>query len=93
MRNEHDTLQENHTWTLVPRPLEEKVLSNRWVFKTKRNQGGEIEKYKAILVALGNMQQQGVHYQEVFAPVSRETCNNKDSTTRKSLFRFRGTKR
>jgi len=37
----------------------------------KRNQDGEIEKYKARLVARGNMQEQGVDYQEVFALVAR----------------------
>jgi len=41
------------------------------MFKTKRNQDGEIEKYKARLVARGNMQEQGIHYQEVFAPIAR----------------------
>jgi len=46
-------------------------LSNRWVFKTKRNQDGEIEKYKARLVARDNVQEQGVDYQEVFALVAR----------------------
>jgi len=60
MRNEYDTLEENHTWTLVPRPSDKKVLSNRWIFKTKRNQDGEIEKYKTRLVARGNMQEQGL---------------------------------
>jgi len=56
---------------LLPRPSDKNVLSNRWVFKTKRNQNGEIEKYKARLVARGNMQEQGVDYQEIFAPVAR----------------------
>jgi len=35
------------------------------------NQVGKIEKYKARLVAWNNMQEQGVDYQEVFAPVAR----------------------
>jgi len=62
MRNVYDILQENHTWMLIPRPSDKKVLYNRWLFKTKRNQDGEIEKYKARLVARGNMQEQGIHY-------------------------------
>ncbi|CAK9820302.1 Retrovirus-related Pol polyprotein from transposon TNT 1-94 [Anthophora plagiata] len=62
---------ENQTWTLVPRPNNKKVLSNRWVFKTKINQNGEIEKYKARLVARGHTQQYGIDYEDVFAPVAR----------------------
>jgi len=71
MKQEYDTLQENKTWVLVPRPSNKKVLSNRWVFKTKINQNGEIEKYKARLVARGHVQEHGIDYQEVFAPVAR----------------------
>jgi len=58
-------------WTLVPRPSDKKVLSNRWVFKTKKNQDSEIEKYKARLVVRGNMQEGGIDYQQVFAPIAR----------------------
>lgn len=71
MMNEYNTLQENNTWTLVPRPENKKVLTSRWVYKIKRNQYGEIEKYKARLVARGHTQQKGVDYHEVFAPVAR----------------------
>jgi len=55
MRNEYDTSEENHTWMLVLRSSDKKVFSNRWIFKIKKNQDGEIEKYKARLVARGNM--------------------------------------
>lgn len=71
MHTEIKTLQENNTWTLVPRPKEKKVLTSRWVFKIKRNKDGEIEKYKARLVARGHTQQKGIDYEEVFAPVAR----------------------
>lgn len=71
MKKEYDTLQRNGTWTLVPRPTNMKILTNRWVFKTKINQQGEIEKYKARLVARGHIQEQGIDYEEVFAPVAR----------------------
>lgn len=70
MKREYDTLQENETWTLVPRPTNKKILTNRWVFKTKVVQDGEI-KYKARLVARGNTQEWGIDYEEVFAPVAR----------------------
>lgn len=71
MDSEYASLIENKTWILVPRPKNKKVLSNRWVFKTKCNQKGEIEKFKARLVVRGHTQREGVDYEEVFAPVSR----------------------
>jgi len=68
---EYKSLQENATWILVARPKEKKILSNRWVFKTKINQKGEIEKFKARLVVRGHTQREGIDYQEAFAPVAR----------------------
>lgn len=71
MTTEFQTLQENNTWKLVPRPEGKKILTNRWVFKIRRNQYGEIDRYKARLVARGHIQRKGVDYEEVFAPVAR----------------------
>lgn len=71
MKKEYDTLQENTTWILVPRPINKKVLTNRWVFRTKRNQDGQVEQYKARLVARGHTQEYGVDYDEIFPPVAR----------------------
>lgn len=71
MKKEYDTLQENKTWILVSRPKNKKVLTNRWVFKAKTNEYGEIEKYKARLVARGHTQEYGIDFEEVFAPVAR----------------------
>ena len=71
MDSEHKSLLENKAWILVPRPKNKRILSNRWVFKTKVNQKGEIEKFKARLVVRGHTQREGVDYEEIFAPVSR----------------------
>jgi hypothetical protein len=71
MKKEYDTLQENGTWILVPRPSNKKILTSRWVFKTKVDESGKIKKYKARLVGRGHTQEYGVDYEEVFAPVAR----------------------
>lgn len=71
MDSEYKNLIENKTWILVPKPENKKILSNRWVFKTKINQKGEVEKFKARLVVRGHTQREGVDYEETFAPVSR----------------------
>jgi hypothetical protein len=43
MDKKYEGLLENKTWILVPRPKDKKVLSNRWVFKTKVNQEGKLK--------------------------------------------------
>lgn len=71
MEKEIETLKRNETWSLVPRPENKKVLSNKWVFKTKRNTEGQVERYKARLVARGHIQKAGIDYEEIFAPVTK----------------------
>ena len=46
-------------------------MNCHFVFEVKRNQLGEIEKFKARLVADGNSQQHGVDFDKVFSTVVR----------------------
>jgi len=71
MEKEIETLKRNETWSMVPRPEDKKILSNKWVFKTKRDSKGQVEKHKARLVARGHTQKAGIDYEEIFAPVAR----------------------
>lgn len=43
----------------------------KWIFKTKLNEHGEVDKYKAKLVAKGFSQEHGIDYTEICAPVAR----------------------
>jgi hypothetical protein len=63
----------NNTWTLVPLPVGRKPISCKWVFKIKQSANGEVERYKARLVARGFTQTYGVHYNKKFAPVAKFT--------------------
>ena len=62
---------QNKTWELSDLPSDHKAISQKWVFKVKRDPAGNIVKHKARLVAKGYAQIQGVDYDEVFAPVAR----------------------
>ncbi len=71
MQEEYDSLVVNNTWSLVPFPKARKPISCKWVFKIKHGVDGEVERYKARLVARGFTQTFGVDYNETFAPVAK----------------------
>ncbi|GKV32421.1 hypothetical protein SLEP1_g41032 [Rubroshorea leprosula] len=48
-----------------------KTIGVKWIYKTKLKENGEVDKFKACLVAKGYKQEFGIDYQEVFAPVAR----------------------
>jgi hypothetical protein len=71
MEEEYNALLENNTWTLVDAAPNKKVLSTRWVFKTKSVEDIEKPKYKARLVVRGCAQTKGIDYEEIYSPVVR----------------------
>lgn len=73
MMDEMESLKDNRTFELCELPDERKAIGCKWVYKIKRNCDGEIKRYKARLVGQGFSQQHGVDYDEVFAPVVRQT--------------------
>ncbi|GJU13333.1 putative ribonuclease H-like domain-containing protein [Tanacetum coccineum] len=58
-------------WILVDLPFGKKAISTKWVFRNKRDERSIVVKNKARLVAQGNRQEEGIEYDEVFAPVAR----------------------
>jgi transposase InsO family protein len=66
---EYESFITTKTWTLVPKPANREVLRGRWVFRRKRGKNGEITKYKARWCIRGDMQKEGIDYQEVFSSV------------------------
>ncbi|GJU22070.1 putative ribonuclease H-like domain-containing protein [Tanacetum coccineum] len=58
-------------WVLCDLPDGKRVIGTKWVFRNKRDERGTIIKNKARLVAQGYRQEEGVDYDEVFAPVAR----------------------
>lgn len=68
---EIQAIEKNETWELTTLPAGAKKIGVKWVYKTKYNENGEVDKHKARLVAKGYSQQHGIDYSEVFAPVAR----------------------
>ncbi|GKC85714.1 putative ribonuclease H-like domain-containing protein [Tanacetum coccineum] len=58
-------------WTLVDLLRDKWAISTKWVFRNKKDERGIVVKNKARLVAQGHTQEEGIDYDEVFAPVAR----------------------
>eukprot|EP00253_Pinus_taeda_P014154 PITA_14154 len=71
MDEELEQIERNNTWKLVPRPKDKNVIGTKWIFKNKLNENGEVIRNKARLVCKGYAQQEGIDFEETFAPVAR----------------------
>ena len=71
MKEELIMIEKNKTWELVDRPNHKKAIGVKWVYRTKLNSDGSVNKYKARLVVKGYAQVFGVDFSETFAPVAR----------------------
>nr|GEZ03268.1 hypothetical protein [Tanacetum cinerariifolium] len=71
MQEELDQFARLKVWRLVPRPEGKSVIKTKWIFKNKKDESSLVIQNKARLVAVGYSQQEGIHYDETFAPVAR----------------------
>ncbi|GKG35460.1 putative ribonuclease H-like domain-containing protein, partial [Tanacetum coccineum] len=58
-------------WTLVDLPKGKRAIGTKWVYRNKKDKRGIVVRNKARLVAQGYTQEEGIDYDEVFAPVAR----------------------
>ncbi|GJZ82906.1 putative ribonuclease H-like domain-containing protein, partial [Tanacetum coccineum] len=58
-------------WILVDLPYGKKAIGTKWVYRNKKDERGVVVRNKARLVAQGHRQEEGIDYDEVFAPVAR----------------------
>eukprot|EP00253_Pinus_taeda_P011071 PITA_11071 len=71
MNEEIGAIEKSKTWELVDLPEGKDAIGVKWVYKTKSNAEGKIDRHKARLFVKGYKQQQGKDYDETFAPVAR----------------------
>ncbi|PKI47983.1 hypothetical protein CRG98_031647 [Punica granatum] len=72
MKEEMNSMTLNKVWNLVELLKGSKAIGCKWVFKTKRDSLGNVERYKAILAAKGFFHKEGVDYTETFSHVSKK---------------------
>ncbi|GJZ98612.1 putative ribonuclease H-like domain-containing protein, partial [Tanacetum coccineum] len=58
-------------WTLVDLPFGKRAIGTKWVYRNKKDKRGIMIRNKARLVAQGYTQEEGIDYDEIFAPVAR----------------------
>ncbi|GJX80462.1 putative ribonuclease H-like domain-containing protein [Tanacetum coccineum] len=71
MQEEMQQFINQQVWKLVPLPDGKHAIGTKWILKNKRDARGIVVRNKARLVAQGHRQEEGIDYDEVFAPVAR----------------------
>ncbi|KAJ9541920.1 hypothetical protein OSB04_028426 [Centaurea solstitialis] len=71
MQEELAEFERNKVWRLVTRPWGKSIIGLKWIFRNKKDENDLIIRNKARLVAKGYRQQEGIDYDETFAPVAQ----------------------
>ena len=53
MDEEIECIEKNQTWELVLVPKDKDVISVKWIYKTKQDVDGNVQKHKSRMVARG----------------------------------------
>ena len=71
MQEELNQFERSRVWNLVPKSQNRTIIRTRWVFRNKLDEQGQIIHNKTRLVVHGYNQEEGIDYDETFAPVAR----------------------
>nr|GEZ09547.1 hypothetical protein [Tanacetum cinerariifolium] len=69
--NSDNGVEADNVWTLVDCPKGVRPIGTKWVLKNKKDERRIVIRNKSRLVAQGHTQEEGIDYNEVFAPVAR----------------------
>jgi hypothetical protein len=70
MQEELNNFMRNEVWHLVPRP-NQNVVGTKWVFCNKQDEHAVVTRNKALLLAKGYSQVEGLDFDETYAPIAR----------------------
>lgn len=70
MKKEYKSMQDNKVLELVPLPEGVKTIGCKWIFKTKHDSNGNVERYKAFLVDKEYTQNAWIDFKKTFSLVS-----------------------
>ena len=73
MQEEIEDLHKSQTWELVALPKGRKAIGNKWIYKIKRDDNDQVERYRARLVVKGYTQKEGIDFNEIVSPIVRLT--------------------
>jgi hypothetical protein len=72
MEDKYASLMENGTWELQDLPKSNRAtIHNKWVYKVKVDAAGNVERYKACLVAKEYTQRASIDFTKTFSPVAK----------------------
>ena len=71
MQEELNQFKRNNIWTLVLRPKNYSIIGIKWVYRNKLDKHGNVIRNKMRLVAKYYNQEEGIDFDEIFAPVAR----------------------
>ncbi|GJW80534.1 putative ribonuclease H-like domain-containing protein [Tanacetum coccineum] len=71
MQDEFLQFKLQQVWTLVDLPYDKRAIGTKWIYRNKKDERGIVVRNKARLVAQGYTQEEGIDYDEVFAPGTR----------------------
>nr|GEZ24806.1 retrovirus-related Pol polyprotein from transposon TNT 1-94 [Tanacetum cinerariifolium] len=73
-----DSSSRDIIWELVPQPDYVMIIVLKWIYKVKLDEYGDVLKNKARLVAKGYRQEEGINFEESFAPMDVKTAFRND---------------
>ncbi|GJT35642.1 retrovirus-related pol polyprotein from transposon TNT 1-94 [Tanacetum coccineum] len=71
MQDELHQFDRLKVWELVDKPFGKMIIKLKWLWKNKKDEDQTVIRNKARLVAKGYAQEEGVDFEESFAPVAR----------------------
>ncbi|GJZ93700.1 retrovirus-related pol polyprotein from transposon TNT 1-94 [Tanacetum coccineum] len=72
MQDEIHKFDRLQVWELVPQPDCVMIIALKWIYKVKLDEYGDVLKNKARLVAKRYRQEEGIDFEESFAPIATD---------------------